>query len=153
MLVSTLEHVDLSDTVRARFEKAFEWIAAQDLEALEPGRHDIDGDELYANVFAFDTVSQDQKNFEAHRRYSDIHYLISGEELIGVAPVTELEPVQEFDEAQDFGLYAGGRRVAWIELHPGEFCVTPPEDAHKPGCSVHEPAPIKKICLKVAMWE
>ena len=106
---------------------------------------------MFANVFEFDTVPADQKHYEAHRRYYDIHFLISGEEKIGVAPMTELEPLQEFDDENDFCLYGESDHASWVVLRPGEFCVTPPEDAHKPGCAAGEPAPLKKICLKVAV--
>lgn len=151
MIVATLGHLDTNDLTGKRFRKAFDWIASQDLEALAPGRHDIDGDTVFANVFEFDTVPADQKHYEAHRRYYDIHFLISGEEKIGVAPVAELEPLQEFDDENDFCLYGESDHASWVVLHPGEFCVTPPEDAHKPGCATGEPAPLKKICLKVAV--
>ena len=107
------------------------------------------GDEVFANVMEFTTVPAAEKNYEAHRRYADIHYVISGVERLAVAPIDEVEPVCDFNEADDFGLYANPAREAWVTLHEGDIVVTPPEDAHKPGCSVDEPAPLKKICVKV----
>ena len=83
------------------------------------------------------------------RRYADIHYVISGVERLAVAPVDEVEPVCDFNEEDDFGLYANPAREAWVTLHEGDIVVTPPEDAHKPGCCEDAPAPLKKICVKV----
>ena len=55
-----------------------------------------------------------------------------------------------FDNEEDgFGLYANPAREAWVTLHEGDIVVTPPEDAHKPGCCEDAPAPLKKICVKV----
>ena len=50
MIVATLDHLDTNDLTGKRFREAFDWIASQDLEALAPGRHDIDGDAVFANV-------------------------------------------------------------------------------------------------------
>ena len=151
MIFTSLVNASSNDLSAARFAKALAFLAREDLASLEPGRHDIDGDEVFANVQELVTVPAGEKNYEAHRRYADIHYVVSGTELIGVAPVAECESVGEFSEADDFGLYTPGAREAWATLLPGELVVTPPCDAHKPGCCPEgsEPAPLKKICVKV----
>ena len=149
MIFTSLANASANDLSDVRFAKALEFLSRDDLADLEPGRHEIDGDEVFANVQELTTVPAGEKNYEAHRRYADIHYVISGTELIGIAPVGECEPVGEFSEADDFGLFTPGGREAWATLRPGELVVTPPCDAHKPGCCPGEPAPLKKICVKV----
>ena len=149
MIFTSLANASANDLSDARFAKALAFLSRDDLADLEPGRHEIDGDEVFANVQELTTVPAGEKNYEAHRRYADIHYVISGTELIGIAPVGECEPVGEFSEADDFGLFTTGEREAWATLRPGELVVTPPCDAHKPGCCPGEPAPLKKICVKV----
>ena len=37
----------------------------------------------------------------------------------------------------------------WVSAGEGDIVVTPPCDAHKPGCSVDGPAPLRKACVKV----
>ena len=149
MIFTSLADAARNDVTSARMAKALEFLARPDLAELAPGRHEIMGDEVFANVQELTTVRPGEKNYEAHRRYADVHYVISGEELLGVAPVGECEPVGEFSEADDFGLYVPGDREAWATLRPGDLVVTPPCDAHKPGCCPGEPAPLKKICVKV----
>lgn len=149
MIFTSLADAARNDVTSARMAKALEFLARPDLAELAPGRHEIMGDEVFANVQELTTVRPGEKNYEAHRRYADIHYVISGTELIGVAPVAECAPVGEFSEADDFGLYTPGDREAWATLKPGDLVVTPPCDAHKPGCCPGEPAPLKKICVKV----
>ena len=134
MLFSSIKYASHNDISGERFQRALAWLAATDMSGIECGRHDIMGAE---------------KNFEAHRRYADIHYVISGVERLAVAPVDEVEPVCDFNEEDDFGLYANPAREAWVTLHEGDIVVTPPEDAHKPGCCEDAPAPLKKICVKV----
>ncbi|WP_159438337.1 YhcH/YjgK/YiaL family protein [Olsenella urininfantis] len=152
MIVSSLSHVSENYLSSPQLESLLAWIGEQGLESLPCGRHDIDGDALFANVMEFETVDASQKDFEAHRRYADLHLCIRGEERIGVVPVAELESIQEFSEQDDFGLYGepeGGARTSWVTLRAGEFCVTPPSEAHKPGCCAGGPASLKKICFKL----
>ena len=149
MLFSSIKNASHNDISSERFQRALAWLATTDMSTIECGRHDIVGDEVFANVMEFTTVPAGEKNFEAHRRYADIHYVISGVERLAVAPVDEVEPVCDFNEEDDFGLYANPAREAWVTLHEGDIVVTPPEDAHKPGCCEDAPAPLKKICVKV----
>lgn len=151
MIFASLASAPANQIGSERYQRALEFLARPDLAELAPGRHDVMGDEVFANVQELTTVAPDEKNYEAHRRYADIHYVVSGTELIGVAPVDECAAVGEFSEADDFGLYVAGDREAWVTLRPGELVVTPPCDAHKPGCcpAGTQPAPLKKICVKV----
>ena len=149
MIFTSLSEAPVSGLSADRLGRALEFLAREDLADLEPGRHEVMGDEVFANVQELTTVPSGEKNYEAHRRYADVHFVISGTELIGVAPVGECQPVGEFSEADDFGLFTPGDREAWATLRPGELVVTPPCDAHKPGCCPGDPAPLKKICVKV----
>ena len=136
MIFTSLANAAANDLSTERYQKALAFLARED-------------DEVFANVQEITTVRPDEKNYEAHRRYADIHFVISGTELLGVAPVSECAPVGEFSEADDFGLYTPGDRKGWVTLREGDLVVTPPCDAHKPGCCPGEPAPLKKICVKV----
>ena len=152
MLAAKLENATLDEVTAARLARALAWIARTDIAALEPGRRDVEGDEIFANVMAIESVPAADKSFEAHHRYIDVHYVIEGEELIGTAPVEECPALQEYNEADDFCLYgdpADAARVTWTLLRAGELCVTPPADAHKPACCAAAPAPLRKACVKV----
>ncbi|MBM6774899.1 YhcH/YjgK/YiaL family protein [Olsenella profusa] len=151
MILTSLADFAENEVPADRLAKALAFLGRDDLAELAPGRHEIDGDEVFANVQELTTVTPGEKNYEAHRRYADIHFVISGTELIGVAPVGECTPVGEFSEADDFGLYTPGPRESWAVLRAGDLAVTPPCDAHKPGCCPvdAEPAPLKKVCVKV----
>ena len=151
MIASSLADLPANELPAERLAQALAFLGREDLADLAPGRHDICGDEVFANVQELVTVAPAEKSYEAHRRYADIHYVIEGSELIGIAPVGECSPVGEFSEPDDFGLYESGARESWVALRPGELVVTPPCDAHKPGCCLpgEGPAPLKKICLKV----
>jgi len=151
MIAAALIKRSQNDIAGTRFAAAFAWLASTDLAALEPGRYDIAGDDVFANVMATTTVAASEKSYEAHRAYADIHCVIEGEERIGIAPIGACAALQEFDEDADFCLYSyPDADASWVVLRAGEFCMTPPADAHKPACcGTAGPAPLRKVCVKV----
>lgn len=50
MIVDKLENAHRYYALHPSFEKAFDWIAAQNLANLQSGKFDIDGDVLKASV-------------------------------------------------------------------------------------------------------
>lgn len=151
MLAASLGYADRYDFTEEKFQKAFAFLRRSDLAELPLGRQEICGDEVFANIQSYETVPAASKHYEAHRRYFDIQYVISGEEAIAVAPLVEVEPLQEFDEGNDFCLYGEPKSCAWIPLHAGELAILGPEDAHKPGCSLEGPVAVRKVVVKVAL--
>lgn len=150
MLFSSLSDYAQSVVPADRMAKVLEFLSRDDLADIECGRHDIDGDNVFANVMEFETVPASEKPFEAHRRYADVHFVISGVERLACAPVDELEALGEYNDGDDYGLYVNPKREAWVEMHEGDLVVTPPCDAHKPGCCTEAgPAKLKKVCVKV----
>lgn len=150
MLFSSLSDYGQSVISAEDMAKVLEFLSRDDLAQIECRRHDIDGERIFANVMELETAPADQKPYEAHRRYADVHFVISGEEHVGIAPVAELEPAGEFSEKDDFGLYGEPTREAWVTLRTGDLVVTPPCDAHKPGCCGEAgPAKLKKVCVKI----
>lgn len=57
--------------------------------------------------------------------------------------------MQAYDEHDDFCLLKTPEPVSSIALHAGELAIFAPEDAHKPGCTLSEPAHVRKIVVKV----
>ena len=129
MLVTTLDHAAGNDYLAARFQKAYAFLNRDDLGSLALGRVDIDGDAVFANVQEYDTVPAEEKQLEAHRRYYDVQFVVSGEEVMQYAPLEGLAKVQPFDEDADFGLYCTPERPSSIVLRAGDVAVLAPEDA------------------------
>ena len=132
-------------------EDAFAYL--ESARAAEPavGKYEIRGDTLFAMVSEIPSRAPETGLFEAHRKYIDVHYLISGAELIGVAPTDQLAVTTEYDADKDISFYALPPDYDWIELRPGDFVVLYPEHAHLPLCHLSKPADIRKIVLKVAV--
>lgn len=150
MLVTNLEHANANDYLNERFAKAYAFLAQNDVANLPLGRNEIDGDDVFANVQEYDTLPAAEKQFEAHRNYYDVQFVVSGEELLQYAQLETVQAVQAFDEANDFCLYEASSQVTNVVLRAGDMAVLAPEDAHKPGCTLGEAAcHVRKIVVKV----
>ena len=149
MLVAPLAHVAQNDYLAERFKKAYDFLAREDLADLPLGRIDIDGDNVFANVQEYETVPAPDKRMEAHRRYYDVQFVVSGEELIQYSPIEGLIEIGSFDEEADFGAFGTPPGCSSIVLRAGQLAIFAPEDAHKPGCSFGSAKPVRKVVVKV----
>ena len=74
---------------------------------LAPGRHEIDGEEVYASVQRHFTKPVAERQYESHRKYIDIQYIHTGREIMYWAPLPLLTKVtMPYDEKGDAGLSA-----------------------------------------------
>jgi YhcH/YjgK/YiaL family protein len=131
-----------------RLSSGFEYLQSADLAGLAPGRVEIDGDQVFALVQEYTSKPMEQGRWEAHRKYIDIQYIVSGEENIGYANVADLT-MGEYNEEKDRYIPQG--EGSFVRLLAGMFGVYMPEDAHMPNMAVGQPAPVKKVVVKVAV--
>jgi len=132
MVLDSLAAADRYHALHPAFGRAFAFLASVDLDALSPGRNEIDGDAMFVILDRKDGRGRDGARIEAHRRYIDIQFTISGQEEIGWTPLASCaEPDGAFDEAKDVGFFAD-RPSAWLRVPPGSFAIFFPEDAHAP---------------------
>lgn len=94
------------------------------------------------------TKPEAECSFEAHRKYADIHFVVSGSEMIGYAPTGTLTEVRE-DEAKDM-IWLEGRGVN-VPLDAGDFMITMPDDAHMPCIENGAPVFCAKLIAKVKL--
>ena len=64
------------------------------------------------------------KVFEAHKKFIDIHYIVSGAETFGYSNIDRLKSVKEYDEANDYELLDGNKD--FVTLKSGDFCIVFP---------------------------
>lgn len=131
-------------------QKAINFLNSVDLENLAIGRHDIDGDKMFANVMSFETSSATDKQAEVHKEYIDVQCLISGEEKIEFSLANENNPIAtEYDSVNDFYLISEMLNSSSLILCPGMFAVFYPEQPHKPGCYIERSNRLKKVVIKI----
>lgn len=136
------EYFDLSEGIRT----ALRFLQETDMDALEPGRHTVDGDRVFAIVESYQTKPMADGFWEAHLKHLDVQCVISGEEQIGYAPVSSMV-AEPYDEDRDFYKLKGNGN--FVTLRPGMFALLKPQDAHMPGISIQESRQVKKMVIKV----
>ena len=132
-------------------ERAFEYLARTDLTSLPLGRTDIEGDEVYVLLSEAETRPPEQVQFEAHRRYIDIQFVVRGQESIGVAPLAGLVTTEPYDPARDIEFFAVPPQSRTLALGAGDFAVFTPNDAHRPSLHLDGPHVSRKAVVKVSV--
>jgi YhcH/YjgK/YiaL family protein len=134
---------------KQRWEKAFSFLKNNDLSKLELKRYDIDGDNLYATISEYSTKNEETTNFEAHRKYIDIQYVISGKEIMNVAPITTIKDVvTPYDETKDIEFVTVAKKVNYMASQD-YFFIFFPDDVHRPGLKIGVNLPVRKIVIKL----
>jgi YhcH/YjgK/YiaL family protein len=134
---------------KERWDKAFTFLKTSDLSKLEIKRYDIDGDNLYAAVSEYITKNEEDARFEAHQKYIDIQYIISGIEKMSIAPLSlKKEILEPYDASKDVEFMTVSNFTS-VNATPSEFLIFFPSDIHRPGVKVGENSSVRKIVIKV----
>lgn len=149
MFASNIKIAEKYDYLNERFRKAYKWLEENDPMKMECGKYQIDGDDVYAMVQAYDTQPQETRRFETHEKYFDIQYVVAGVEKFGVRSSEGLVEAERIP-ANDLIFYEKAYTASWLILNPGELVVVAPEDAHCPQCMAGEiPSKVRKVVVKV----
>lgn len=149
MILDTLENSGLYESINPLFRKAFAYLKETDFFALENGKYFVEGEALFAIVQEYETKSDADAKLEAHKKYIDVQYVVSGEELIGLSSLQGQAPCKEYDAENDYALY--DEPCSFIKLSKGQFAILFPQDLHKPGIKISTPEKVKKVVMKVAV--
>lgn len=133
---------------KERWDKAFAFLRRDDLSAIEPGNHEIDGKDVYAIVSQYNSKNPEDVRFEAHKKYTDLQYVISGNEYIGLSGLSRTVAVTPYDEERDIAFYQAEDGV-FLAARPGRFFIFFPDNVHRPGLKIQESVPVKKLVIKV----
>ena len=134
---------------KERWAKAFKFLKSNDLTKLELKRYDIEGDNLFATVSEYQSKNEESAKFEAHRKYIDIQYVISGKEIMNLAPISTLKEVlTPYDAVKDIEFITVSKVVNY-KASPSNFFIFFPDDAHRPGLKDGSNSPVRKIVIKV----
>lgn len=147
MIIDSLENVKHYRNLSERIKKAFEFLEEIDFETIEPGRYNVEGDEIFALVSEYNTKIPADVLPEAHERYIDVQYMVKGEENMGYAPLDDQDIIKPYDAENDIVFYQS--QVSKLLMSEGMFAVFFPNDIHAPGIMVDTQKPVKKVVVKV----
>jgi biofilm protein TabA len=151
MIVTDLAHA-AEQLPSPRMQKALAYLRGIGANAPADGRVDIEGDQLFALVQSYETAAPAaEPAFEAHKKYIDIQYVASGEEIIGWLLTDALRTTIPYTDAKDawFGVAQPGATMTPVYLKAGQLAVFYPSDGHAPKLAAAKPGTVKKIVVKV----
>ena len=129
--------------------------------SIEIGVHQIN-QHVKAIVSEYETKTENEHGYEAHRKNIDIQYLLSGEERIACLPIERLKEAKAYNEENDAAFYAAdldllpsylSLQPSYLSLLPGYFAVFFPQDGHMPQLCIDKPMKVKKVVVKVKIGE
>ncbi len=148
MILDDVSRASLYFGLHPRLRTALTFLQSDRAHALPPGRHVVDGDDVFALVSDYDTKPEAESIWEAHRQHVDVQCVLSGEEWMGVAALESLDR-DPYDAERDI-LFARGAGE-FVSLKPGRFVVLFQHDAHMPGVAPPAPSRVRKLVIKVKM--
>jgi biofilm protein TabA len=148
MIIDSLDNAQKYFAMNPLFEKAFAYIGTVDLAGVEPGKYEIDGDNLRA-IFSDKqgmSAAESILKFECHNKHIDIQLCIRGKETFGWKPRGScLAQKGEYNPDKDV-LFYNDAPDTYFSLTDGQFVIFYPEDVHAPMIGEDE---IKKLVIKV----
>ena len=151
-LYSGIDMMQLREQVgcnQESWDAAHSFLLRQDLDTLSPGVYPITENGVYAIVSEYETKLDSQ--YEAHRAYIDIQYVISGKEHIYTGALDDAVSSEGYDRERDIiffnDLNKSDRHIADSTV----MFIFFPSDIHKPSVSIGDPVPIRKVVVKIPM--
>ena len=147
MIKDTLSNAGKYCGISEGIKKALLYLSEID-EEINDGKYLIDGENFYVNINAYTT--KDSADWEVHKKYIDVQFVISGEEKIGICDIALCKDKIPYDKEKDIAFLSGGYGD-YITMKSGDFMVIFPEEIHKPGMKINETCKVKKAVIKLAI--
>ncbi len=147
MIYDTLSHIDAYRGLHPRLVKALTLLRDTDFSQMADGTYEVEGKALYYFLQTYETKVENLTP-EGHKLYADIMLMLSGEEVVGVAPLEWVTDTGERPEG-DIRFYRG--ETVPILLKKDRFAVFLPGDAHAPGIAPDSPKTVRKCVMKVRL--
>lgn len=145
MIFDTLENIKNYEGL-GRVYTALKFLAATDFSKMELGRYELDNDNIFYMVQKYETDPHKTIS-EAHKQYIDIQFMVDGEEIIGVAPISCDKTETEAKPQNDVWFYQC--KTEPLTLIKNSFMVLYPNDLHCPGVAVKDALTCRKVVVKV----
>jgi biofilm protein TabA len=150
MILDRLENADLYRGLGNNIAVALDYLRQTDFSKVPTRRHEIDGDRVFAIVQRYQPKPFSQMVWEAHRKYTDIQFVVAGAERMGYAPLSDkLSVRQDYSDEKDAILFDA--KGQFFNVCAGDFAIFTPTDVHAPCLATDLPdaaAEVFKVVVK-----
>lgn len=149
MIFTSIHSIDDHKAYPEVIQKMIQYLKENDITKMDPGVYELQGKDLYVQVFDAKTAPVEETRPESHNDYLDIQFLATGEEKLGFTPNTGKYEVDEHIVERDLIFYKSVENEGFIQAVPGCISVFFPCDVHRPAVAVNEPMTVRKAVIKV----
>lgn len=149
MIASSIYAKDDCSKYPKSIQTAIEYIKNHDFTGMKPGDYPIDGTNIYAKVFDITSKKAEDTHPEVHKEYIDVQFWVSGEELMGFAPLKKEYEIIEEHKEQDLYFLGEIENESFLKAVQGDYMVFFPNDIHRPGVAKGQPLNYRKVVVKV----
>lgn len=147
MIFGNIENQKEYDFLEDKIKECFTYNKENDLMSFDTGRHDIKGDELFVNIVEYETTKPENRFWEAHKYYLDLHLILDGKEQIDLNFLKNMT-LGEYIKEEDYQKIEGNKNSS-VTLSQGDFLICYPNDGHMTAIAVDKPQKIKKAIFKI----
>lgn len=147
MILDSIKNHKLYAGLGPDFKEALEFLSKTDFGNTAAGRYPLKGGVFYL-VQEYDTKPESEGQFEAHRKFIDVQFIVSGRERHFYAHLPTLKQKEQYSDEKDVVMFEGSG--AGYVLEKGYFAVYFPEDCHMPNLRAGAAAEkTKKVVVKI----
>ena len=146
MIIDTLDNLGKYAALNPLFADVVEFLKANDLQTMEPGKYPIKDKDLFMNLSLTTQRTKDTAFLETHINMIEIQIPITCPETFGYTPLCDL-PAFEYNAEKDITKYGDTKAQTYVTVKPGQFAIFFPQDGHAP--CITEETELKKAIFKV----
>lgn len=147
MIFGNIENLKEYPFLDQAIKECFEYAKNNNLISYDKGSYEIEGDKLFVNIAEYETTNPDNRFWEAHKKYLDLHMVLSGSEQIDLNFIDNMN-LENYVKKDDF-LPMQGEKNSSLILREKDFLICYPSDCHKTGIEVKNSEKIKKAIFKI----
>jgi len=106
-------------------------------------------DDIFTIEQVYETKCADDCVYEAHAKYADIHYIVSGEEFNHVLSIGDVTVSKEYDKEADYALYTSSHEPSRILMKASRVALYMPEDIHMTSVFFKQKSRVSKTVIKI----
>ena len=148
MILDRLENAGFYRSLGAEIAMALDYLRRTDFSQIPDGRHELDGDRVFAIVQRYRPKPLTEAQWEAHRQYIDVQYVAAGAERMGYAPPANGSVVRRAYNSQDDYVLCDAEGD-FFAVRAGSFAIFTPHDTHASGMAIDPPEVSTEVCKVV----
>jgi YhcH/YjgK/YiaL family protein len=151
VLVDKIDNISLYNYLPKNIKNSLLFLQKTDFLVIPDGKYEIDRSNIFYIVQRYDTKPFAEGKLETHKKYIDIQFIVTGEEILGYTPfdTDNLQIIKPYDASKDICFYQKPEELSAVKLSQNMFCLLYPQAAHMPGKYFAASSNVLKVVVKI----